>query len=75
MSYIRGMQSTGTVACIKHLAANNQETGRFNVNAQVSERALREIHWPAFEMGASRPISGALFAVFKRENGFRSDTV
>ena len=51
VSYIRGMQGTGTVACIKHYICNNEEDDRFTVNVQVSERALREIYLPSFEMG------------------------
>lgn len=41
---IRGMQQTGTVACIKHFSANNQEMHRFTVDVQAWERALREIY-------------------------------
>ena len=42
-AYVRGMQSTGAGACLKHYAANNQETARGSTSANVTERALREI--------------------------------
>jgi beta-glucosidase len=46
---IDGIQSTGTGACVKHYAANNQETDRVRVSADVDERTLREIYLAAFE--------------------------
>jgi beta-glucosidase len=46
---VEGMQSTGTGACVKHYAANNQETDRVRVSADVDERTLREIYLAAFE--------------------------
>ena len=49
-AYVRGMQSTGAGACIKHFAANNQETARGSTSANVTERALREIYLKAFGM-------------------------
>ncbi|MCD7714417.1 MAG: glycoside hydrolase family 3 C-terminal domain-containing protein [Prevotella sp.] len=47
--YIEGLQSTGTAACVKHFALNNDELNRHKVNVIVSDRALREIYLPAFE--------------------------
>jgi beta-glucosidase len=47
--YIRGVQSQGVAACVKHYAVNNQETRRSKVNAIVSKRALHEVYLPAFE--------------------------
>lgn len=46
---VRGIQSTGLLADIKHFAANSQEKDRMGVNERVSERALREIYFPAFK--------------------------
>ena len=48
---ILGIQSQGPMAQVKHFAAYNQETNRFNAadDAIVSDRALREIYLPAFE--------------------------
>ncbi|BCM88899.1 xylan 1,4-beta-xylosidase [Abditibacteriota bacterium] len=69
VGYIQGMQGTGTVACIKHFAANNQETDRFGINAVVSERALREIYLPAFEAGVKEGGVWAVMSSYNRLNG------
>ncbi|KAI0162958.1 glycoside hydrolase family 3 domain-containing protein [Pestalotiopsis sp. NC0098] len=53
---VEGIQSQGALACPKHFAAYNQDTNRFGidpewvtVNAQVDERVLHELYFPAFK--------------------------
>ena len=47
--YIKGVQSKGVAACVKHFALNNQEINRHTTNVIVSDRALNEIYLPAFK--------------------------
>ena len=49
VGYIKGVQDQGVSACVKHYAANNQESKRFTINVHMSERALREIYLPGFK--------------------------
>lgn len=49
VGYIKGVQDQGISACVKHFAANNQETLRSSINVEMSERALREIYLPGFK--------------------------
>ncbi len=47
-AYIRGVQNWDVAACVKHFAANNQETQRLWVDVEIDEESLREIYFPAF---------------------------
>ena len=61
--YIKGLQSRGVAACVKHYALNNDEEYCHQVNVIVSDRALRDIYLPAFEAavreGGAWAIMGA----------------
>lgn len=47
-AFIRGLQSTGVMACAKHFIANNQETNRQTKDTHVSIRTLRELYAKGF---------------------------
>ena len=49
--YVKGMQSTGTAACLKHFLGNNTEFYRKRSNSIISERAINEIYLPGFKAG------------------------
>ena len=69
---VRGLQSTGVGSCAKHFAANNQETDRLRVSADVDERPLREIYLRAFEHIVTTASPTALMCSYNRINGVYS---
>jgi beta-glucosidase len=69
VGYIRGVQSQGVCATIKHFAANNSEYFRFTSDSQVSERALREIYLPAFEAAVKKAHVGSIMDSYNLLNG------
>jgi beta-glucosidase len=69
VGYIRGVQSQGVSATVKHFAANNSEFDRHNTDAVVDERALREIYMPAFEAAVREARVGAMMDSYNVLNG------
>jgi beta-glucosidase len=67
-SYITGMQSHGVIATVKHFAANDQETERKSVSANVDIRTLFEIHLPMFKAAVDAG-SLSLMSAYNRING------
>jgi beta-glucosidase len=68
-NYIQGLQSAGVAACVKHFAANSQETDRFEVNEDIGERALREIYFPAFEAAVKEGKVWTVMSAYNEING------
>ncbi len=66
---VRGIQSAPVMATLKHPFAYNQETDRFEVSAEVSERALQEIYTRPFAIAQRRSHPGSMMCSFNRVNG------
>ncbi|MCA5893210.1 glycoside hydrolase family 3 C-terminal domain-containing protein [Isoptericola sp. NEAU-Y5] len=69
VALVEGIQSQGVGAALKHLAANNQESDRMRVSAEVDERTLREIYLPAFERVVTRARPWTVMCSYNRING------
>lgn len=61
---VRGIQSEGLAATIKHFACNNKETNRRYSDSRVSERALREIYIRGFEICVNEADPWALMTAY-----------
>ena len=68
--FIVGLQNNDVMACVKHYAANNQETNRDFVDVQIDERTLREIYLPAFKAAVTEANAYSLMGAY---NKFRGD--
>src|ERR1700693_4248888 len=69
VAYIRGMQSEGVSATIKHFAGNNQEYDRHNIDSIIDERTMREIYLPTFEAAVKEAHVGAIMDSYNLTNG------
>ena len=68
--FIRGVQENDVAACVKHFAANVQETDRSMIDETIDERTLYEIYLPAFKAAVQEGDSYSIMGAYNKINGF-----
>lgn len=66
---VEGIQENDVAACVKHFAANSQETQRLLVDTLVDERTLQEIYFPGFLAAVEKGNIFSLMGAYNRLNG------
>ena len=69
VAYIRGLQSQGVGATVKHFVGNDSEFERNTISSDIGERALREIYLVPFEAAVKEGGTWALMSSYNKING------
>ncbi|MDC7675723.1 beta-glucosidase family protein [Asticcacaulis machinosus] len=66
---IRGIQSNNIISTVKHYSANAQETNRFTLSANMSDKAARESDLLAFQFAIEVGNPASVMCAYNRYNG------
>lgn len=68
-AWVRGLQSTGVGASLKHFAVNNAESDRMRASSDIDPRPLREIYLRAFAHIVRTARPWTVMCSYNRVNG------
>ncbi|HEX4725298.1 MAG TPA: glycoside hydrolase family 3 C-terminal domain-containing protein [Pseudonocardiaceae bacterium] len=69
---VRGIQSQGVIATLKHYVGNNQETNRMSVSDNVDDRTLHEIYEKNFGIAVADGDPGSVMCSYNQINDIYS---
>jgi beta-glucosidase len=69
VAYIKGVQSCGVAATIKHYVGNESEFQRMTISSEIDDRPLREIYLPPFEAAVKEAKVWAVMSGYNKVNG------
>ena len=67
--YVRGVQSEGVFATVKHFVGNEAEFERSSISSVIDERSLRELYLVPFELAVREGGALAIMTAYNRLNG------
>lgn len=68
--FVKGVQENDVAACVKHFAANVQETDRLMVDEEIDDRTLYEIYFPAFKAAVQDGNVYSVMGAYNKINGY-----
>lgn len=68
-AYVRGVQSTGVAATLKHFCCNSREWKRREYSSNVDERTLRDIYLKGFEIAVKEGRPRCVMTAYNKVNG------
>ncbi len=66
---VRGVQSRGVAACVKHFVANDSEFERMTISSELDARTLRELYLPPFEAAVREAGAWCVMSAYNGLNG------
>lgn len=68
--FVKGVQENDVASCVKHFAANVQETDRLMVDEEISTRTLYELYFPAFKAAVQEGNAYSVMGAYNKINGY-----